>query len=103
MPVRAKWWMGFTLVHAYLALMRTSWMWRAMWAGLVAGTVMVAGGGAVGTELGALAAGYGSLIIVAALYLGAGLAIRQRVWRSWRTFRVSERPSGNSVLGHRVF
>jgi high-affinity Fe2+/Pb2+ permease len=103
MAISANGWMGGTLVHAYRALMRTSWMWRAMWAGLVAGTVMVAGGGAVGTELGALAAGYGSLIIVAALYLGAGLAIRQRVWRSWRTFRVSERPSGNSVLGHRVF
>jgi hypothetical protein len=103
MPVGANWLMCFTLVHAYLALMRTSWMWRAMWASLVGGAVMVAGGGAVGTELGALAAGYGSLIIVAALYLGAGLAIRQRVWRSWRTFRVSERPSGTTVLGHRVF
>ncbi|TMB56948.1 MAG: hypothetical protein E6J47_03725 [Chloroflexi bacterium] len=83
--------------------MRTSWMWRAMWAGLAAGTLMLAGGGAVGTELGALAAGYGSLIIVAALYLAAGLAIRQRIWRSWRTFRVAEQPSSKSVMGHRVF
>ena len=78
-------------------------MWRAMWAGLAAGTVMLAGGGAVGTELGGLAAGYGSLLIVAALYLAAGLAIRQRVWRSWRTFRVAERSGGKSIMGHRVF
>lgn len=50
-------------------------------AGLALSNVAMLGGTAIGGDFGSLAVGYGLLLALAALYLVAGLAIRDRVWR----------------------
>jgi predicted membrane protein len=77
-------------------------LWSIAIAGLALGSVAMVGGTAIGGELGPLAAGYGLLVVVAALYLVAGLAIRERVWR--RVARPSN-PSARAdrLAGRRVF
>lgn len=60
------------------------------------------GGTAIGGEIAPLAVGYGLLVVLAALYLVAGLAIRERVWR--RIGRpVSATPPIDRLAGRRVF
>ncbi len=60
------------------------------------------GGTAIGGELGPLAIGYGLLVALAALYLVAGLAIRERVWRRVSVPNIG-RPHADRLVGRRVF
>lgn len=71
--------------------------------GLALGCLGMVGGTAIGGDLGPLAVGYGLLIALAALYLVAGLAIRERAWQ--RLGRSSRRsaPAADRLAGHRVF
>ena len=70
--------------------------------GLALGSLAMVGGTAIGGEVAALAKGYGLLISLAALYLTAGLAIRERVWRRMASPSLG-RPSGHRLSGRRVF
>jgi len=77
-------------------------LWSMAIAGLGLGSLALVGGTAIGGELGPLAAGYGLLVALSAIYLVAGLAIRERAWQ-----RLS-RPMPNSaqpdrLAGRRVF
>lgn len=67
------------------------------------GVAMLAGGASAGNDIGALAAGYGFLVIGAALFLGVGLAIQPRIWRAIGAPRGQAQPSPKTVMGHRVF
>ena len=70
--------------------------------GLGLGSLAMVGGTAVGGELGPHVVGYGFLVAVAALYLVAGLAIRQRVWRRLsRPLPTTQR--AERLAGRRVF
>ena len=71
-------------------------------AALALGSVAIAGGAAIGGELGPMAAGYGLLITLSALYLAAGLAIRERAWRKLSTTSL-RRPEPHRLAGRRVF
>lgn len=81
-------------------------MHRRLWlfgmAGLGLGSAAVLGGGA-GGELGALAAGYGTLVVGASLYLLAGLAILDRVWRFVDVPRPATTVPADRLAGRRVF
>ena len=82
--------------------MRRSRMWSVAVAGLALGSLGMVGGTVVGGELGPMAVGYGLLIAVSALYLVAGLAVRERVWRRVpRVDSASARP--DRLAGRRVF
>jgi hypothetical protein len=71
-------------------------------AGLGLGSLAMVGGTALGGEIAPLAIGYGLLVALAALYLIAGLAIRERVWR--RVGRpASPTPTIDRLAGRRVF
>jgi len=59
---------------------------RFGWVGLVTGLVALAAGPMAG-ELGSMLAGYGTLVLLSAAYLLAGLAIRDRVRRRTRAER----------------
>ena len=77
-------------------------LWSLALAGLGFGSLAMVGGTAIGGDLGPLAVGYGLLVVVAALYMVAGLAIRQRVWQRFaRTER--QMPSIDRLAGRRVF
>ena len=71
-------------------------------AGLALGSLAMVGGTAIGGELGPLTVGYGLLVALAALYLVAGLAIRERVWRRMAAPTL-ERPAADRLAGRRVF
>lgn len=71
-------------------------------AGLALGSAAMAGGTAIGGELGPLAAGYGLLIALAGLYLVIGLAIRERAWRRLSSHGLKH-PVPARVAGRRVF
>jgi hypothetical protein len=77
-------------------------LWSTAAFGLGLGSLAMVGGSAVGGELGPLVAGYGLLVALSALYLVAGLAIRQRVWR-----RLSRQATTTArvqrLAGRRVF
>ena len=81
-------------------------MRRSLWSfaifGLALGSLAMVGGTVIGGELGPLAAGYGVLVAITAIYLVAGLAIRERVWR--RVSRPMPTPTHTDRLaGRRVF
>ena len=77
-------------------------MWSMAIVGLALGSLGMIGGTAIGGDLGPLAVGYGLLVSLAALYLVAGLAIRERVWR--RLARVHrELPASDRLASRRVF
>ncbi|HEX5039514.1 MAG TPA: hypothetical protein VFW95_05220 [Candidatus Limnocylindria bacterium] len=81
-------------------------MRRSLWSfaifGLAVGSLAMVGGTAIGGELGPLAVGYGMLVAITGLYLVAGLAIRERVWR--RMPRPMATPTHTDRLaGRRVF
>ena len=61
--------------------MKDRMLWRFAVAGLTAGLVLMIGGSLMANELAPLARGYGLLVVLAALYLAAGLAIRARLGR----------------------
>jgi hypothetical protein len=75
-------------------------LWVLMVSSLGAGVLMVFGGGAAGSDIGQLMAGYGLLVIGSSLFLGFGLAIQALVHRAAARPR-REAPSA-TVLGHRV-
>ena len=62
-------------------------LWPLAAGGLAAGVSAVGIGTTVGGEVGPLVAGYGMLLGLAAVYLAAGLAIRDRAWRRLGTAR----------------
>jgi 4-hydroxybenzoate polyprenyltransferase len=77
-------------------------MWSMALGGLAFGSLAMVGGTAIGGELGPLAIGYGLLVALAALYLFAGLAIRERAWRRLsRPMPTTAQP--DRLAGRRVF
>lgn len=71
-------------------------------AGLALGSLGMVGGTAVGGQIGPMIVGYGVLIALSALYLFAGLAIRERVWRRLsRAAAAGQR--ADRLAGRRVF
>lgn len=77
-------------------------LWSVAVAGLAFGAVSVFGGSAAGGGIGSLVVGYGMLVVLASLYMLAGLAIRDRVWR--RLHRPAlERVQPTDLAGRRVF
>ena len=77
-------------------------LWSIGIGGLGLGSLSMVGGTAIGGELGPLAIGYGLLVAASALYLVAGLAIRERVWHRISKPTVSPaRP--DRLAGRRVF
>lgn len=79
-------------------------LWSIALAGLGFGCLAMVGGTAIGDGVGALAVGYGVLVVLAALYLVIGLAIRDRFGRRSSARRASEAaPSIDRLAGHRVF
>ena len=77
-------------------------LWSFAIAGLGIGSLAMVGGTAIGGEIGPLAVGYGLLVALAALYLVAGLAIRERVWRRFSAASLG-RPKADNLAGRRVF
>ena len=71
-------------------------------AGLAVGSLAMIGSTAIGSELGPLLAGYGLLVALSALYLVAGLAIRDRAGRKLATSGL-KRPKTDRLAGRRVF
>ena len=69
---------------------------------LGAGVLMVFGGGAAGSDIGQLAAGYGLLVIGSSLFLGVGLAIQALVLKAVARPRPAAQASTDRILGHRV-
>jgi hypothetical protein len=76
-------------------------LWQIPVAGLAVATLAFVGGTAIGGDLGPLAAGYGLLVGLAALYALAGIAVRERVWRRLPRLRGSSAPK--TVASHRMF
>ena len=81
--------------------MKHSSLWILTFGSLGAGVLMVFGGGAAGSDIGQLAAGYGLLIMGSSLFLGFGLAVQALVHRAVARPR-GEARSGSTVLGHRI-
>ena len=77
-------------------------LWITAITGLGLGSLAMVGGTAIGGELGPLAMGYGLLVALAALYLVAGLAIREHVWRRLAP-PMREVPQADRLAGRRVF
>ena len=71
-------------------------------AGLSLGTLGMIGGTTVGGELRPMIVGYGLLVALAALYLVAGLAIRERVWQRMSQ-PTADRPRPERLAGRRIF
>ncbi|MGH2428186.1 MAG: hypothetical protein ACRDGV_04760 [Candidatus Limnocylindria bacterium] len=81
-------------------------LWPVASAGITTGVLIVLAGAAAGGELGPLAAGYGVLVLVSAVYLAAGLAIRDRVWRRLPALRLPRVPRASAagrVQGRHIF
>ncbi|MGH2446483.1 MAG: hypothetical protein ACRDGD_10685 [Candidatus Limnocylindria bacterium] len=77
-------------------------LWSLAVAGLGFGSLAMVGGTALGGALGPLAVGYGLLVALAALYLVAGLAIRERVWRR-QSSTAGDAARAGRLAGRRVF
>jgi hypothetical protein len=79
-------------------------MWSIALAGVGFGSLAMVGGTAIGDGVGALAIGYGVLVVLAALYMIVGLAIRDRIDRRASAPRVGEATTAiDRLAGHRVF
>ena len=76
-------------------------MWSFAVAGLALGSLGMVGGTVVGGELGPLAIGYGLLIALCALYLAAGLLVRERM--SQRVARMERVSHIDRLAGRRIF
>lgn len=77
-------------------------MWSIGLTGLGFGALAMAGGTVIRGDVGPLMAGYGFLVVLAALYLVVGLAIRERVWR--RIGRPgAQMPRAGRLASRRVF
>ena len=75
--------------------MRRNAMWSFAIGGLALGSLGMVGGTVVGGEFGPMVVGYG------ALYLVAGLAIRERIWA--RRAAHQEGTGVDRLAGRRVF
>lgn len=84
-------------------------MRRALWsmaiAGVGFGCLAMVGGTAIGAGgVGSLAVGYGLLVLLSAMYLLAGLAVRDRITRRTSAqAAMPEAPTIDRLAGHRVF
>jgi len=79
-------------------------LWSIAGAGLGFGSLAIVGGTAIGDGVGPLAVGYGILVVLAAVYLIAGLAVRDRIGRpSASRHDADPTPSIDRLAGHRVF
>lgn len=79
-------------------------MWSIALAGVGFGSLAMVGGTAIGDGVGALAIGYGVLVVLAALYMIVGLAIRDRIDRRASAPRAGEATAAiDRLAGHRVF
>lgn len=79
-------------------------LWSVAVAGLGFGSLAMVGGTALGHGVGGLAVGYGVLVVLAALYLIIGLAIRDRMRPRRTAERQSEAaPAIQRLAGHRLF
>ena len=79
-------------------------MWSIALAGVGFGSLAMVGGTAIGDGVGALAIGYGVLVVLAALYMIVGLAIRDRIDRRASAPRGGEAITAiDRLAGHRVF
>lgn len=76
-------------------------LWSLAILGLVLGSLGMVGGTVVGGQIGPMVIGYGLLVALTALYLVAGLAIRERVWR--RLSPPLKGPQADRLAGRRVF
>jgi uncharacterized membrane protein len=83
--------------------MRHSKLWPVAGAAISVSVVFILGGVASGGELGQMVAGYGALLMLAGLYLTAGLAIHERVWRRVGAPASASRPLPIDLQGRRVF
>ena len=77
-------------------------LWSLALAGLGFGSLAMVGGTAIGGTLGPLAVGYGLLVVGAALYMVAGLALRERVSHRF-TGTERQMPTVDRLAGRRVF
>lgn len=77
-------------------------LWSLAGGALGLGALAIVGGTAVGGQIGPMAVGYGLLVALAALYLVAALAIRERVWRRLSARR-TDAPDAERLAGRRVF
>jgi hypothetical protein len=91
---------GFTDVSGHTPVMRG--LWTVAFAGLAFGAVSMFGGSAAGGGLGRLVLGYGLLVLLASIYLAAGLAIRDRIWRRLHRPAV-DRVRPVDLAGRRIF
>jgi len=79
-------------------------LWSIALAGLGFGSLTMVGGTAVGDGVGALAVGYGVLVVLTALYMIVGLAIRDRIDRRSSAHRAPDGATAiDRLAGHRVF
>jgi hypothetical protein len=77
-------------------------LWSIAVIGLGLGSLGMVGGTAVGGDLGPMVVGYGLLVALAALYLVAGLAIRERAGRR-RAPGAEAAARVDRLAGRRVF
>ncbi len=78
-------------------------LWSLGLAGLGMGSLAMVGGTAIGGALGPLAVGYGLLAALSALYLIAGLALRERVWARLSRTMPPNSAHADRLAGRRVF
>lgn len=79
-------------------------LWSIALASLAFGSLALVGGTAVGDGIRALAAGYGMLVVLSALFLIVGLSVRDRIGRRAAASRApGAAPSIDRLAGRRVF
>jgi hypothetical protein len=83
--------------------MRHTRLWTLAAASIAGSALLVLGGVMSGAELGQLVAGYGFLLLMSGIYLAAGLAIRERIWRRVVARAATVRPMPVEFHGRRVF
>jgi hypothetical protein len=77
-------------------------LWTIGFAALAFGAVSMFGGATAGNGIGGLVVGYGMLVVLASLYMLAGLAIRDRIWRRMQQPTV-DTVQPVDLAGRRVF
>jgi len=83
--------------------MRHALLWYVTLTSLAFGALLVLGGASAASDIGSLAAGYGALIIGAAVFLGGGLTIQALIGRSATRTRRDAPVASSTIQGHRVF
>jgi hypothetical protein len=83
--------------------MRHTRLWTLATTSIAGSALLILGGIMSGAELGQMIAGYGVLLLMSGLYLAAGLAIRERVWRRVTARAATVRPMPIELHGRRVF